>query len=67
MRGAVCILLSFMLLFTLSTLEMPADPRASAWWGLLFPQMFARPDGAEQVTFVWPMVTRIVRWFGLNG
>lgn len=67
MRSAICILLSFMLLFTLSTLDTPDNPRIAAWWGLLFPQMFAQPDGSEQVIFRWPLVTQIIRWFGLNG
>jgi len=64
MRGAVCILLSFMLLFTLSCCEPPDDPRLSAWWGLLFPQMFLRPGGGEKVIFEWPLVMRVIRWLG---
>ncbi len=64
MRGAICILLSFMLLFTLSTCPPPANARLSAWWGLLFPQMFAIPDGSERVTFEWPLVMRVFRLFG---
>ena len=64
MRFAVCLLLSFVLLFTLSTLDAPAHPRLNAWWGLLFPQMFIQPDGSERVTFTWPLVTRIIRLWG---
>lgn len=66
MRGAVCILLSFMLLFTLSTCEMPEAPRVTAWWGLMFPQVFARPDGSEQVTFTWPFLNRLLCLFWTN-
>lgn len=64
MRNAICILLSFMLLFTLSACPPPTDSHLSGWWGLLFPQLFAQPDGSERVTFVWPMFTRLVRMFG---
>ena len=80
MRSAICILLSFMLLFTLSTVEAPDlstveapdlstveapdAPHLSAWWGLLFPQMFAQPDGTERVIFTWPLMTRLIRLLG---
>ena len=67
MRNAVCILLSFMLLFTVSTFDAPRDARLSAWWGLLFPQLFMQPDGSERVTFVWPMWTQMIRFWGMNG
>ena len=64
MRGAICILLSFMLLFTLSASDVPERTRLSAWWGLLFPQMFSVPDGSERVVFEWPLVMRVFRLFG---
>jgi len=62
MKGAVCILLSFLLLFTLSACEPPRE--ATAWWGLFFPQIFARPNGTENVTFEWPLITRFFRMLG---
>jgi len=64
MRGAICILLSFMLLFTLSICEPPENPRTAAWWGLLFPQMFMRDNGSEKVVFEWPLVMRVIKWLG---
>ncbi len=64
MRGAVCILLSFMLIFTLSLCDPPENARLSAWWGLLFPQMFMRDNGSEQVVFAWPLMMRVFRLFG---
>ena len=62
MKGAVCILLSFMLLFTLSACEPPKD--AAAWWGLFFPQMFAQPNGTDRVIFEWPLITNFLRLIG---
>lgn len=67
MRGAVCILLSFILLFTLSTVDVTEHTQLSAWWGLLFPQMFARPDGTESVTFTWPFFEMVFKTFRMNG
>ena len=67
MRSAVCILLSFLLLFSIGTLDMPQDSRLTAWWGLLFPQVFAQPDGTEQVTFTWPLFEKVFRVLRLNG
>ena len=67
MRGAVCILLSFMLLFTLSVCDTPEQPYMAAWWGLMFPQMFAQPDGGDQVTFTWPFLNRLLYLFRSNG
>ena len=64
MRGAICILLSFMLLFTISSCQPPENPRLAAWWGLFFPQMFFIPDGSDRVVFEWPLVTRVLRLFG---
>ncbi|MBR5231123.1 MAG: hypothetical protein IKW00_02615 [Clostridia bacterium] len=62
MKTAFCILLCFTLLFTLSACEPPK--KVAAWWGLFFPQMFAAPNGSEQVTFEWPLITRFLRLFG---
>jgi len=67
MRNAVCILLSFLLVFSIGTLDMPADTQLTAWWGLLFPQFFAQPDGTEQVTFAWPLLERMFRLLRFNG
>jgi len=67
MRGAVCILLSFMLLFALSSVREPFVNESRAWWGLLFPQVFAQPDGSEQVTFVWPFFDGLWRILKMNG
>ena len=67
MRSAVCILLSFMLFFSIGTLDVPKNSRLTAWWGVLFPQVFAQPDGTEQVTFTWPFLERLFLALRLNG
>ena len=42
----------------------PAGPRVSAWWGLLFPGLFA-PD--EPVIFTWPLVEQVMRLLRLRA
>ena len=62
MKSAFCILLSFMLLFTISVCEPPK--KSTAWWGLFFPQMFALPNSTDTVTFEWPLITQFFRMLG---
>lgn len=72
MRDAMCFLLTMILLFSClyagGTPEALPPARQSAWWGLLFPGLFAQPsDGGDGVTFVWPLLRQVWGFFRRNG
>ncbi len=73
MRDAMCFLLTMILFFSClyagGAPEALPPARQSAWWGLLFPGLFARPGGGDGdgVTFVWPLLREVWGFFRRNG
>ncbi|MBQ9409237.1 MAG: hypothetical protein IJU28_07630 [Clostridia bacterium] len=69
MYNTLCVLLAlslvFVLIFAGASGSTPSlAPRAAAWWSLLFPGLFS-PD--TSVTFTWPLVNDVLRFFHLCG